>query len=137
MQFRLLAICSTENRDLLHNAFAHWSLKIGWCSTLGEARHALRRRKHPLVLCEAQLPDGSFRDVCELLGRRLKNTRLIILTSNDLETCYSEAIGLGAFDVMLGPCSRTDLQWILMRAIHTILSSANGNSAGVEPMSAA
>ena len=130
MRFRLLAICSAENRDLLHNALAHWSLKIGWCPSLSEARRALRSRKHSLVLCEAQLPDGSYRDVCEVLGPRIKNTRLIIVTMADLETCYSEAIALGAFDVMLAPCSRTDLQWMLMRAIHsTVSASANGSSS--------
>jgi DNA-binding NarL/FixJ family response regulator len=110
---------------------------MGWCSNLDEARHALRRRKQPLVLCEAQLPDGSFRDVCELLGPRLKSTRLIIVTSADLEACYDEAMGLGAFDVILGPCSRTDFQWILMRAIHATLSNAaDGSSSSAEPMSA-
>jgi DNA-binding NtrC family response regulator len=114
---RVLTICSDANRQAIESAMANWSLELQFCSSLQEARGALRRgTRHPVVLCEDQLPDGSYREVLQLLGPRISRTHVIVLAAADLDDCYREACALGAFDVIANPCQRTDVQWIVIRA---------------------
>ena len=117
MRWRMLAICSTQNRKVVESAIERWSLEVGWCSNLQEARRSLRRGTHSLILCEAKLPDGTYQDVMRLLAHKLGRIRVIVMSEPDLEDCYREAIEMGVFDVIATPCRRTDVQWIIMHAV--------------------
>lgn len=119
MRWRMMAICSPENRQVVESAIVEWSLEVCWCSTLQEARRGLRRGKHALVLCETELPDGTYQDVMKLLRPRLDQISVIVLSDSHSENCYSQAIEMGAFDVISAPCSRTDVQWIIMQAVQS------------------
>jgi DNA-binding NtrC family response regulator len=118
MRWRMLAICSAENRQVVESATLEWSLEVCWCASLEEARPGLRRGKHALIFCEAELPDGTYRDVMELLKQeKLNPASVIVLSDSHLESCYGQAIEMGVFDVISAPCSRTDVQWIIMQAV--------------------
>jgi DNA-binding NtrC family response regulator len=117
MRWRMLAICSTENRRVLESAIVEWSLEVCWCLTLQEARRGLRRGNLALVLCEAELPDGTYQDVMKLLKHKLDQIRVIVMSATHVEDCYSQAIEMGAFDVISAPCKRTDIQWVIMQAV--------------------
>lgn len=96
---------------------ASWSLDVQSCTTVQEARSVLRGGRHPVILCEDRLPDGSYEDVLKLLGGRLDRTRVVVMAGTDLDECYRQARALGAFDVIASPCQRTDVQWIVIRAV--------------------
>lgn len=132
MRWRMLAICSAENRHVIQSAILEWSLEVCWCLTLQEARRGLRRGNHALVLCEAELPDGTYEDVMKVLRHKLDRIRVIVVSAPPSEHCYSQATEMGAFDVISGPCKRTDVQWIIMQAIQghpaTTSSSRKGRS---------
>lgn len=71
-----------------------------------------------MVLCDETLPDGTYRDVLKLLGHKLCHTRVVVMSSSsDLDDFYREAQPLGAFDVIASPCRRTEVQWIVIRAV--------------------
>ncbi|MGA2373878.1 MAG: response regulator [Candidatus Sulfotelmatobacter sp.] len=133
MRWRMLAICSAENRHVIQGAIMEWSLEVCWCLTLQDARRGLRRGNHALVLCEAELPDGTYRDVMKLLQHKLDRIRVIVVSALPSEHCYIQAMEMGAFDVISGPCKRTDVQWIIMQAIQghpATTSSRKGRSPG-------
>ena len=117
MRWRVLTICSDANRQAVEAAMASWSLDLRFCTTLQDARTALRTGRQPIVLCEEKLPDGSYQDVLRLLGAKLYRTRVIVLSDADLDERYNEARAAGAFDVIASPCKRTDVQWIVIRAV--------------------
>jgi len=117
MRWRMIAICSAQNRKLVESAIERWSLEVGWYSSVQEARRSLRRGTHSLVLCEANLPDGTYRDVMQLVAHKLGRIRVIVMSESVLEDCYREAIDDGVFDVLATPCRRTDVQWIIMHAV--------------------
>jgi DNA-binding NtrC family response regulator len=119
MRWRMLAICSLKNRQLIESAILEWSLEVCWCLTLKEARRGLRRGNHALVFCEAELPDGTYLDVTAILKHKLDQVRVIVLTASHSEDSYKQAIESGAFDVISAPWSRTDVQWIVMQAVHS------------------
>ncbi len=134
MRWRMLVICSTENRQVIESAILEWSLEVCWCLTLQEARRGLRRGNHALVLCEAELPDGTYEDVMTLIQRKLDQIRVIVLAESHSEDGYRQAIELGAFDVISAPYRRTDVQWIIMQAVQshpaTIAASKKGGTPG-------
>jgi len=117
MRWRVLSICSDANRQAVETAMASWSLDLRFCTTLQEARAALRSGRQPIVLCEEKLPDGSYQDVLKLLGSKLYRTRVVVISETDLDERYKEARAVGAFDVIASPCKRTDVQWIVIRAV--------------------
>lgn len=117
MRWRMLVICSTENRQVIESAILQWSLEVCWCLTLQEARRGLRRGNHALVLCEAELPDGTYQDMMALLRHKLELVRVIVLAQTYSEDGYRAAMELGAFDVISAPYKRTDVQWIIMQAV--------------------
>lgn len=117
MRWRMLAICSNQSRKIVESAIERWSLEVGWYTSLHEARRSLRRGTHSLVLCEANLPDGTYRDVIQLLQHKMGQIRVIVMSESDLDDCYREAMDKGVFDVIATPCRRTDVQWIIMHAV--------------------
>ena len=117
MRWRVLSICSDANRQAVETAMANWSLDLRFCATLQEARAILRSGRQPIVLCEEKLPDGSYQDVLRLLGSNLCRTRVIVISDSNLDERYTEARAEGAFDVIASPCKRTDVQWIVIRAV--------------------
>ena len=137
MRWRMLVICSTENRQVIESAILEWSLEVCWCLTLQEARRGLRRGNHALVLCEAELPDGTYGDVITLLKQKLDQIRVIVLAEAYSEDSYRQAIELGAFDVISAPYRRTDVQWIIMQAVQshpaTAATSKKGRTGGGHP----
>ena len=134
MPWRMLAICSIENRRVIESAILAWSLEVCWCLTLQEARRGLRRGNHALVLCEAKLPDGTYQDVMSLLKQKLDQIRVIVLAESHSEDGYRQAIEMGAFDAISAPFRRTDFQWIIMQAVQghpaTTGASKNGRPRG-------
>ena len=117
MRWRMLAICSLENWEVVQSATINWAMEVGWCSTLLEARRGLQRGGHSLVLCEAELPDGTYHDVMRLLQYKPCQTRVIVLSNSPAQDCYHQAIAMGVFDVIPAPTSRTDIQWTSMQAV--------------------
>jgi len=130
MRWRMLAICSTDNRQVVESALVEWSLDVSWCLTLQEACRGLQRGNHALVFCQAELPDGTYKDVMKLLKDKLAKIRVIVLSDSHLEDCYSQAIEMVAFDVISGPCRRTDVQWVIMHAVQGHPAATSGSKKG-------
>jgi DNA-binding NtrC family response regulator len=133
MQWRMLVICSNENRQVIESAILDWSLEVCWCLTLQEARRGLQRGNHVLVLCQAELPDGTYQEVMTLIKHKLDHIRVIVLAEAYSEDSYRQAIELGAFDVISAPYKRTDVQWIIMQAVQSHPAATDASKEGGTP----
>lgn len=112
----MLIISTEANCKIAKSAMSQWVLEPICCSSLQEARMVLVDVAPSLIFCDEQLPDGTFQDLLPMLNRTAKS-RLVVITSSTDDEKYEEAIALGAFDVILSPCRRSDVQWIAIRAI--------------------
>ena len=74
------------------------------CSTLEEARAAIRTADFDLVILDLNLPDGSGLALLRELRDRTA-LPVLILTANDLEADQVLGLELGADDYMTKPCS--------------------------------
>jgi DNA-binding NtrC family response regulator len=117
MPTRVLVVGATENRDAVTSAMSHWSIDPVCCSGVREARTLLPDARPSLIFCDEMLADGTYRDLLHELGKSAKTHLVVISLTPDLDDNYNEAIGLGAFDMIVSPCRRTDVQWIAIRAM--------------------
>jgi DNA-binding NtrC family response regulator len=70
-----------------------------------------------LIFCEDQLTDGTYQD---LLGSTVKpaKSRFVVLSPTpEADDKYEEAMRLGAFEMIASPCRKSDVQWIVIRAM--------------------
>jgi DNA-binding NtrC family response regulator len=116
-QTRVLVVGASENRDAVTSAMSHWSIDPVCCSGVQEARGLLPSAKPSLIFCDETLSDGTYRDLLRELSKPA-NIRLVVISfTPDLDDHYNEALALGAFDMIAGPCQRSDVQWIAIRAL--------------------
>lgn len=90
----------------------------GWdpvsASTIDEAVAVLAKETVGLVFCDQKLADGSYRDFLAT-ARYLRPAVRTVVTSADWGE-PSDAMRLGAFDVISSPCRPTDVEWMVIQA---------------------
>jgi DNA-binding NtrC family response regulator len=112
----VLIISTTANCEIAKSAMSHWALDPICCSSLREARALLLDAGASVIFCDAQLQDGTYQDLLRTLDKTTTNHFVVITSAPDDEK-YEEAMQLGAFDVIVSPCRRSDVQWIVIRAM--------------------
>ena len=118
----LLVSSDPANRQMLKSLLEECHLSPVICSTVSDARTRLARKRVPLVFCEAQLADGSFRD---LLGAAAPEIPKVVVTSRAGDTReYVEAMSLGAFDYISSPYRRSEVEWILSHVEESVGTAA-------------
>jgi DNA-binding NtrC family response regulator len=112
----VLIISTQANCEVARTAMSQWVLEPICCASLQEARMVLVDAAPSLIFCDHQLPDGTYQDLLRMLDKMGKN-RLVVITPTADDDKYEEAVALGAFDVIVSPCRRSDVQWIAIRAM--------------------
>ncbi len=102
------------------------------CSTLSEARTAVRSKTFGLLILDLNLPDGNGYEFLREYRRR-SDTPVLILTANDLEVNEVMGFELGANDYVTKPFSLA----VLRARIENLLKISAGrqNSAGAPGVS--
>ena len=112
----MLIISTKANCEIAKSAMSHWALDPICCSSLREARALLLDAGASLIFCDAQLQDGTYQDLLRTLDKTA-TAHFVVITSGPDDEKYEEAMGSGAFDVIVSPCRRTDVQWMVIRAM--------------------
>jgi len=121
---QFIIVCSSAgDREIWAEVMKHRAARTIFVSTVAEIQAIARRQTPALVICEEQLPDGSYRDVLQALSKNKPPARLLILIQ-DAAKC-SEIVHQGAFDAILLPLRRADAQWAVIRAL-TSSAAASG-----------
>jgi DNA-binding response OmpR family regulator len=81
---------------------------VNSCATLASGLAALRKRQFEVVVCERDLPPGSWKDVLEEVTILPDPPSLIVTSRLADERLWAEALNLGAFDVLAKPFDRTE-----------------------------
>lgn len=124
-RLQILVVCSDpENRKTLLGVLTQCGLELIISSTVSEARAVLARQAFPLVICEADLAGGSFRDL--LRATQAAGVRIPVVVASRLDNTheYLEAMQLGAFDYIAGPFRRSDVEWIVSQALRNAYATA-------------
>ena len=113
----LLTICpNKEDRQSLEKILDRHSWTIQGAPSLREATTLLHRGPS-LILCEKDLPDGTWKDVFRE-ARGLDNPPAFVVVSRLAdERLWAEVLNLGGFDVLLKPFERSEVVRVMSMAL--------------------
>jgi DNA-binding NtrC family response regulator len=103
-----------ECRRTLTDVLGLWGMGVSFVSTIAEARTILLEQPITLVFCESDLPDGGLTDLMNAAASKRRPVRLVAILHNAND--YADAIRVGAFEAVLVPCRRPDVQWAIIKA---------------------
>ncbi len=87
--------------------FEHLSANTRWnirqARSTREAAEILRDQDVPVVLCAAQLPDGTWKDVMQAANSFGRQPRFVVLTGAITDEIWSEVLEAGGYDVLAKP----------------------------------
>lgn len=87
--------------------------KVKACATIFSGLGALRKRPFEVVVCERDLPTGSWQDVLEQVTILPDPPSLVVTSRLADERLWAEAMNLGAYDVLAKPFNRTEAMRVL------------------------
>jgi DNA-binding NtrC family response regulator len=124
-RIKVLVACSDpESRQTLSTFLSQCGLDPVFSTTVREARAILARQSIPLVICSADLVDGSFRDVLRAAGTGDARVPVVVASRRDDTAEYLEAMQLGAFDFIACPYKRSEVEWIVSHVLRRTAAAA-------------
>jgi DNA-binding NtrC family response regulator len=117
MRSRILFI-SGRQEDALHlSQMLHkLPLKLEHVQSLRHARTRLNESEYDVILTEAYLPDGKWLDVLHLARGCPRETEVIVTDPQADARFWSEALNLGAYDLLAQPFYEPEVRRILYNA---------------------
>ena len=118
-----------DNGRKLGSILSECGLDPVLAATLEEAQSLLAKRDVSLVFCDAELADGTFRELLRLT----ESAKIpVVVASRVHETLqYLEAMRLGAFDFIASPYRRSEVEHIVASALHRPNAAAAGGFSSV------
>jgi DNA-binding NtrC family response regulator len=104
----------SQDADSLERILADVSVSLIHAGTLKEAAKKLTIEHYPVVLTEAKLDDGTWRDMLGL-ARDMK-AELIVTDAWADARFWAEAINLGAYDMLAQPFHAVEVKRVISSA---------------------
>ncbi len=106
----VLAISPNEEDHLfLANIFSHTNWQLRAARTWRDALGMLARQRVPVLVCERQLLDATWKEVLAGLSPLAERPVLIVASRLADESFWAEALNLGAYDVLMKPFDPTEV----------------------------
>ncbi len=93
----------------LQQIFSHSNWKLHITRTCSEAVTLLKKRLIPVVVCERDLPDGSWRDILERTARATNPREVMVSSRLGDERLWSEVLNLGGYNVIAKPFQESEV----------------------------
>jgi CheY-like chemotaxis protein len=119
----ILLYRSGEARDLLKVALESHLIQIHCLTSVQEALPLLRDANPPhLVFTEDTLPDGTWAEVVKRAMMACKPVKVIVVSRVVDVSLYVEAMDGGAYDFIVPPLSAVKVDYVVERAMETVLN---------------
>src|ERR1017187_9332019 len=117
MRSRILLI-SGRQEDALHlsQMLQTLPLKLEHVQSLRHARTRLNRLDYDVILTAADLPDGKWLDVLDLVRECPRETGVVVTDPPADARFWAEALNLGAYDLLAQPFYEPEVRRILYNA---------------------
>jgi DNA-binding response OmpR family regulator len=113
----LIASSDIENRNAIRAILAEDGLNTICASTVKEAQRALANTPVSIVICDQQLPDGSFKDLLHLTKKERPEVLVVVTSRKDDWKENLAAKQLGVFEVIPSLCQRSNVEWAVITAL--------------------
>jgi DNA-binding NtrC family response regulator len=100
----VLAVSPSESdhRSLAH-IFGHTAWEFDTACSIEEASAKLLTTPTPVLLCEENLPDGTWKDLLALAERQANPCYVVVTSQCADDRLWAEVLNLGAYDVLAKP----------------------------------
>jgi DNA-binding NtrC family response regulator len=92
-------------RQILH----HCDWDIAPADSVSAARRHLSRHAPAVVLCERDLPDGSWTDILAATSQMERAPLLLVISRHADDALWAEVLNLGGYDVLLKPFEKAEV----------------------------
>jgi two-component system response regulator PilR (NtrC family) len=117
MRSRILFVSGhRDDARQISQMLAQLPLAIDHANSLQHARTQLRRQDYDVLLTEAALPDGSWLDALHLAREYPRDLEVIVTDAHADARLWSEALNLGAYDLIAQPFYEPEVRRILANA---------------------
>ncbi len=98
-------VISGENDDheLLRSIIGHSNWTLYTASNRSEALELLRDNNIPVIICERDLPDGTWKDVLAEVGSFSRPPHLLVTSRLADDRLWAEVLNVGGYDVLAKP----------------------------------
>jgi DNA-binding response OmpR family regulator len=114
---RILSVSSARED---HAALRHILYELPWritaATTCVEAKARLNRLRVSIILCERDLPDGSWKDLLSCISDAAERPLLIVTSRFADEYLWAEVLNLGGYDVLAKPFRDQEVRHVLASA---------------------
>jgi DNA-binding NtrC family response regulator len=83
------------------------------CGSVRSALHLMRKQQIPVILCEHSTGDDSWKDLLERSGECAEEPCVIVTSRLADEQLWSQALNLGAYDVLAMPFNPEEVRRVL------------------------
>jgi DNA-binding response OmpR family regulator len=105
-----------DNLLSLKTALSQSNCTLCVANGAAEAKQILRHTPVPVILCESELPDGSWKDLSDAVAG-FQNPPLMIVTSRLAdEYLWAEVLNLGGYDVLAQPFNSLEVIRVMSMA---------------------
>jgi DNA-binding NtrC family response regulator len=100
----IVVVCpSDDDRLMLRDVGQRQGWKLEEARTYREAMNRVAHGRIPVILCESQLPDGSWEDVLSGTATCLIRPRIVVMSRHADERLWVDVLSMGGFDVLAAP----------------------------------
>jgi DNA-binding NtrC family response regulator len=100
----VLALIPNEaDRDRLRDLFGRSNWLVSFTSSIAETVRSLTQSPMPVVLCDRDLPDGSWKDLLAAVHTLRRPPRVVVTSRSVDASLWAEALNLGCHDVLAQP----------------------------------
>ena len=92
-------------RQILH----HSDWNIAHVDGVREANQHLLTRAPSVIVCERDLPDGSWKDVLKCSASLDNSPMLLVVSRHADDALWAEVLNLGGYDVLLKPFDKAEV----------------------------
>ena len=98
-----------RDQRALGRIFAHSDWNVLTVATIGEARDRLCDPSISVVICDRDLPDGSWRELLQELSCRETPPRLVVTSAHADDQLWAEVLNRGGYDVLAQPFDSSEV----------------------------
>ncbi len=118
MNPKVLLVIPPYRRSELLRLLEGKDLQLFLASDLRDAQQKLNGPvSYDLLLADAELPDGSWRDLLEYLLNSKRPCEMIVCSRCGDEQLWAEVLQCGAYDLLVEPYDRQEVHRIIQSAI--------------------
>jgi DNA-binding response OmpR family regulator len=98
-----------EDHSSLRQILHHEGWQITRCGTVQEAATHVKTVEPSVVICEHDLPDGSWKDVLNHTDGLDHPPPVLVVSRHADEHLWGEVLNLGGYDVLIKPFDRSEV----------------------------